>query len=57
MSRVSVARASLPVIPDISPVQKRNHGLEGRAIVSTGVKGDQFRRFESTHPAPSARRR
>ena len=25
--------------------------------VSTGVKGDQFRRFESTHPAPSARRR
>ena len=25
--------------------------------VSTGVKGDQFRWFESTHPAPSARRR
>ena len=30
---------------------------EVRLGVSTGVKGDQFRRFESTHPAPSARRR
>ena len=25
--------------------------------VSTGVEGDQFHRFQSTHPAPSARRR
>ena len=27
------------------------------ATVDTGVEGDQFHRFESTHPAPSARRR
>ena len=40
------------IVPDPS-----QPGRKIRYTVSTGVKGDQFRRFESTHPAPSARRR